>query len=148
MVRERSEGQAGLQRVVFERNLEEDRQRDHRPAQGDVLECLLGDSEPEVGVPEEVWVKEGRRPFAVAADQPTGQRPERERADRDGQPDELAPLLPGQNPQDDAAHADHREDRAPYVDLAGAGVGHVANQLDVEQDDRDHDQLEEETDPP
>ena len=146
--RERSEGQAGLQRVVFERDLEKDRQRDHRAAQGDVLERLLGDPDPEVGVAEKVRVEQGRLSFAVAPHQPTGQRPERERADRDRQPDELAPLLPDQNPQDHAAHADDREDGPRSVDLAGAGVGDVADELDVEQDDRDHDQLEEEADPP
>ena len=97
---------------------------------------------------EKVRVEQGRLSFAVAPHQPTGQRPERERADRDGQPDELAALLPDQNPQDHAAHADDREDGPRSVDLAGAGVGDIADELDVEQDDRDHDQLEEEADPP
>lgn len=113
-----------------------------------VLERLLGDSDPEVGMAEKIWVEQGRLSFAMAPHQPAGQCPERERADRDRQPDELAPLLPDQNPQDHAAHAEDREDRPPSVDLAGAGVGHVADELDVEQDDRDHNQLEEETDPP
>ena len=35
------------------------------------------------GMPEQVRVEQGRLPFAVAPHQPPGQRPERERADRD-----------------------------------------------------------------
>ena len=45
--RQRRDRQAGLHRVVLEHHLQVDRERDHRAAEGDLLEHLLGDAEPE-----------------------------------------------------------------------------------------------------
>ena len=42
----------------------------------------------------------------------------------------------------------HREDRADHVDLPRPGVGHVVDELDLGQHDRDHDDLEPEADAP
>ena len=51
-------------------------------------------------------------------------------------------------PSTSAAHADHGEDRADDVDLARPRVGHVVDELDLRQHDRDHDDLEPEADAP
>ena len=56
--RQRRERQPGLHRVVLERHLQEERQRDHRPAEGDLLHHLLGDPDPEVREPEQVGVEQ------------------------------------------------------------------------------------------
>ena len=67
--------QAGLERVVLEGHLEEQRQRDHRPAQGDLLQHLTRDPGGEVRVPEQVRVEQGHLPLALAPDQPPGEQP-------------------------------------------------------------------------
>ena len=141
--RKRRHRQAGLQRVVFERHLQEDRQRDDRAAHGDLLQHLLGGADPEVREPEQVRVEEGRLGFALLSHEPVGQRSERDRTDRDEQPDQLAAFLPHQNAEDDATHADHGEDRTDPVDLARSGVGHVADKFDPGEHHHDDDGLEE-----
>ena len=61
---------------------------------------------------------------------------------------ELAALLPHEDAEDDATHADHREDRAHDVDLARARVLDVAHHPDARQHDHDDDDLEREPDAP
>ena len=46
--RQRREREAGLHRVVLEHHLQVDRERDHHPAEGDLLQRLRLDPEPEV----------------------------------------------------------------------------------------------------
>ena len=53
-----------------------------------------------------------RLPRPLAPHEPVGEQRERDRSDRDQQADELAAFLPDENAEDEAAHADHREDRA------------------------------------
>ncbi len=66
--RERREGETGLHRVVLEHHLQEDRQRDHRPAERDLLEHLPRDPEPEHLRSEQVGVEQRRlAPRACAA---------------------------------------------------------------------------------
>ena len=102
----------------------------------------------EVREPEQVRVEQRRLPLPLAAHEPPGQQRERDRADRDQQPDGLASFLPHQDPEHDAAHADDGEDRADHVDLPRPGVGDVVDELDLGQHDRDDDDLEHEADPP
>ena len=146
--RERSKGQAGLHRVVLERHLQEDRKRDHRAAQGDLLQHLLGDPDREVRESEQVRVEQRQLPLPLAAHQPVGQQRERDRTDRDQRSYRLAALLPHQDPQDDTTHAEDGQDRADHVDLPGPCVRHVTHELDLRQHDSDDDDLEQETDTP
>ena len=146
--RQRGQRQAGLQGVVLERHLEEQRQGDHGPAQRDLLQHLTRDPGGEVRVPEQVRVEQGHLALALAPDQPPGQQHQRHGTDDHEQADELAALLPDQDPEHHAAHADDGQDRADHVDLARAGVRDVADQPDLAQDDGDDDDLQREPDPP
>src|SRR5512132_1851778 len=56
----------------------------------------------------------------------------------------FAALLPHEDAEHDAAHAEHRQDRTDRVDVAIARVRRVAHPPDVEQDDRDDHGLERE----
>ena len=56
--------------------------------------------------------------------------------------DRLAALLPDEDAQHQAAHAEDREERPDEVDLAWPGVRHVADEPAAEQDDRDDHDLE------
>ena len=140
--------QAGFQGVVLEGHLEEQRQRDHGPAQGDLLQHLTRDAGGEVRMPEQVRVEQRDLLLALAPDQPPGQRHQRDCPDSHEQADELAALLPDQDPEHHAAHADDRQDRADDVDLAGAGVRDVTHQPDLAQHDGDDQHLQAEADPP
>ena len=123
------ERQAGLQGVVLEHHLQVDRQRDHRPAERDrsaasgtrrragTASCRNRSGSSSVGLPSRL-----RR------DEPAGERAERDEADRDQEADELPALLPDEDADHDAAHADGRQDRADDVDAARARVRHVADQ--------------------
>ena len=62
--------------------------------------------------------------------------------------DRLAALLPDEDAEHDAAHAEDGEHRADDVDVARAGVRHVADEPDPGQHDRDDDDLEQEADAP
>ncbi len=99
-------------------------------------------------VGEEVGVEQRRLARALAPHEPAGERPEGEQADRDQDADELAALLPDEDADHDAAHADGRQHRADDVDAARAGVRHVVDQLEADEDDPDHDDLEREADAP
>jgi hypothetical protein len=69
-------------------------------------------------MPEQVRVEQGHLSLAFAPDEPPGQHRERHGPDRHQQADVLAALLPDQDPQHDAAHADDGQDGADDVDLA------------------------------
>ena len=125
--RQRRDGQAGLQRVVLEDHLKEDRERDHRPAQADLLEGLSGDPQPEMPGAEQVRIEQRDRVLALAPDEPPGEQGERRRADDEERADRLAAFLPDEDPEHDAAHPEHREDRADDIDAAVARVRHVAD---------------------
>ncbi len=84
----------------------------------------------------------------MAAHEPPHEAGHRQGAKREQAGDRLATLLPDQDAEHNAAHPDDRERCADRVELAGAGVRHVAHQLDAREDDRDHDNLEKEADPP
>jgi hypothetical protein len=146
--RERREGEARLHRAVLEHHLQVDRQGDHRPAQGDLLEHLLGDAQPEDPRSEEVRIEQRRLPPALAVKEPGDQPCHRQQADREQGDHRLSALLPHQDAQHHSAHADHGEARAHGVDAAGPRVGNVLHQLDAEEHDRDHDVLEQERDAP
>ena len=146
--RERREGQARLQSVVLEHHLQEDRQRDHRPAQGDVLEHLSRDPEPEHRRSEQAGVEQGRLLLARAAQEPVGERPQAHRPDDQQLGDGVAAFLPRQDAEDDPAHAEDREDRTDRVDLSRSRVRHVLDVPDPEKDDGDDQELQPEADPP
>ena len=146
--RERGERQARLQRVVLELDLQEDRQRDHRPAERDVLQHLPGDPEPEVREREQIRIEQRHLALAMAPHEPAGERPQRERADRDQQHDVVAALLPHQDAQHHAAHPEDGQDRADPVDLPLARVRDVLDEPDLRQHDRDDDDLQQEADAP
>ena len=144
----RGDGEAGLHGVVLERHLEEERKGDHRSAQGDLLEHLLGDADAEVQVREELRVEQGGLAASLALDEPVGERREGDRAHGDDETDELAAFLPDEDPQHDPAHAHDGQDGAHHVDLAGPRVGHVLDETDLGQHDGDDHDLETEADPP
>ena len=146
--RERSDGQARLQGVVLELDLQEDRQRDHRPAERDVLEHLPGEPDPEVREREQLRIEQRHLPLAVAPHEPAGERPQRERADRDQQQDVVPALLPHEDAEHHAAHPDHGQDRAAQVDLPLPRVRDVLEQPELRQHDRDDHGLEQEADAP
>ena len=146
--RQRRQRQPGLERVVLEDHLEVDRQGDHRPAQGDLLKTLLGDPEAEDLRREQVRVDQWQLALALLADEPAGQRHERDCADDDEGEDRLAALLPDEDPQHQPAHSDHGQDRPDDVDAARPGEGHVLERPDADEDDHDDDDLEGEADPP
>ena len=104
--RERRQGKSGLHGVVLQRHLQEERQGDHGAAQGDLLEHLLGDADPEVQVLEQVGVQQGGFPATFTLDEPVGERGQRDGADGDDEADIAAALLPDQDAEDDATHAD------------------------------------------
>ena len=108
-----------------------------------VICCSIWPETPAVkfGCRNRSGVEQGDLCLALAPDEPPGQRDQRHGPDRHEQADELAALLPDQDPEHDAAHADDGQDRADDVDLAGAGVGDVADQPDLAQDDGDDDDL-------
>ena len=87
-------------------------------------------------------------PSALAPDEPVGEGGERDGADGHQEADELAALLPDEDAEHDAAHADDGQDGADQVDLARSGVGDVLDEADLGQDDGDDDDLEAEADPP
>ena len=146
--RQRGERQARLHGVVLEHHLQEDRQGDHRAAEGDLLGHLTGDAEPEVLGGEQRRVDQGRLAGAMAAHQPPGEQSEADRTDGDQRDDRFTALLPDEDAEHDAAHADDRQDGPDDVDATVAGELHVAHQSDAREHDRDHDGLEEEGDPP
>ena len=85
-------------------------------------------------------------PCALPAHQPIGKRGQRDHADREEQADGFATLLPRENAQHQAAHAEDREHCADEVDLARARVRHLADEPAAQQHDRDYDDLEQERD--
>ena len=146
--RERREREAGLHRVVLEHHLQVDRQRDHQPAERDLLQRLRRDPEPEVLRREQADVEQRRLALALAPAQPPDERPERDRADGDERADRLAALLPDEDPEHDAAHAERGEDRADDVDALGARVRDVVDEPAAGEHDRDDHDLAEERDAP
>ena len=144
----RRQRQTGLHGVVFEHHLQEDRERDHHAAERDLLQHLLGNPDPEMGGREQVRVEQGQLALALAPDQPVGERREGEDADRDERSDPLAALLPDEDAQHDAAHAQNGEDRADGVDAPWPGVRHILHQADPGEHHPDDDDLQQEADPP
>ena len=69
-------------------------------------------------MPEQVRVEQGDPPVALALEQPPGQEHQRHDPEGQEQADELTALLPHQDPEDHAAHADDRQDRTHHVDVA------------------------------
>jgi hypothetical protein len=80
----------------------------------------------------------------LAPHEPGGQQGHGDHADQQQRGDGLAALLPHEDAEHDAAHAEHRQDGTDRVDVAIARVGRIAHPLDVEQDDRDDHDLERE----
>ena len=146
--RQRRDRETGLHRVVLEHHLQVDRQHDHRPAEGDLLEHLAGDPEPEELRLEQVRIDQRGLACALAAHEPPGERAERDGPDREQRRDGLAALLPDQDPEDDAAHAEDRQDPADRVDLPRARVRRVLHEPDAGQHDHDDHDLAGEGEPP
>jgi hypothetical protein len=63
---------------------------------------LRGDAQPEQGELEEVRIEQRRLALALAPDQPAGERPERDHADRDQEADELPAFLPDEDADHDS----------------------------------------------
>ena len=103
------------------------------PPQGDLLEQLLGDPEPEDPGLEQLRVQQRRLPLALAPAKPEDQRGQGQRPDYQERGDRLAAFLPDQDAEDDAAHAEHGEDRTDQVDGPRPGVGRVADEPDAGQ---------------
>ena len=144
--RERGQRQARLQRVVFEDHLQVDRDGDHRAAERDVLEHLPGDPEPEQLGREQRRIDQRRLALALPAHEPVREPGEGDGADRQEQADGFAALLPDEDAQHQAAHAEDRQNGADEVDLARACVRRVTDESDARQHDRDDDDLEQERD--
>jgi hypothetical protein len=113
--RERGDGEARQQRVVLQHHLQIDRQGDHRPTKGDLLEELLGDPEPEQLGREQLRVEQRRPPLPLAPDEPPDQRRHGDHAERQERGHGLSPLLPHQDAEHDAAHAQDGQDGADHV---------------------------------
>ena len=93
-------------------------------------------------------IEQRHLPLAMAPHEPAGERPQRERADRDQQHDVVAALLPHQDAQHHAAHPHDGQARADRVDLPRSRVRDVLEEPDLRQHDRDDDGLEQEADAP
>ena len=146
--RERSEREPGLQSVVLEHHLQVDRKRDHHSAEGDLLERLRRDAEPEVLRAEELRVDQRGLALALTSHQPPRERAETDRTGCEQHSDRRAPFLPDENPEDDPAHADRRQDRADDVDPPVACVRDIAHPSAPDEHDRDDHDLSCERDPP
>ena len=129
--RERRQRDPGLQRVVLEDHLEVDRKDDHRAAERDLLEHLLGDPEPKQLRAEEARVDQRRLSLALAPHEPPDEQRHRQRAEEQELRDGLASLLPDEDPEHEAAHRDDREHGSDDVDPAGAGVRNVSHEPDA-----------------
>jgi hypothetical protein len=60
----------------------------------------------------------------------------------------LAALLPQEDAEHDAAHAQYRKDRTARVDATRSRVRHVAHELDAGEHDRNDEPLDQERDAP
>ena len=132
--RQRGDRQASLQRVVLQRDLQEDRDDDHRAAEGDLLKHLLGDPDAEVaasakspgssrnGLPSRLR-RTSQRASPKSPTAPTAMRAQHR----------LAALLPHQDAQHDAAHAHDRQRCADSVDASVPGVGDVLDEPDAQR---------------
>ena len=100
------------------------------------------------GKREQPRVEQRRLPLTLAAYQPERQRDQPDCSAHDERRHRFAALLPDQDAQHDTAHSHDGQGRADQVDLAWAGVGDVAHELDVGEHDGDHHDLEEEADSP
>ena len=98
--------------------------------------------------PEQVRVEHRDLALTVAPHEPARERRQRQRAEHDQQHDVVAAFLPDQDAEHHAAHAQDREDRSDDVEVSVARVRDVLDELDLRQDDRDHDHLEQEPDAP
>ena len=86
--------------------------------------CSVCDGDPEAEVlrAEEVGVDQRGLALALALDEPPRERAERDEADGEQRDDGAAALLPDEDAEHDAAHAERGEDRADDVDASVAGV--------------------------
>ena len=84
----------------------------------------------------------------MAPHEPAGERPQRERADRDQERDVVSAFLPYQDAEHHAAHADDGQAGADPIDLPLARVRDVLEQADLRQHDRDDHGLQQEADAP
>ena len=98
--------------------------------------------------PEQARVEERHLPFPLATDEPVREERQRNGSNRHQQADRLAAFLPDEDPEHEAAHAEHGKDGSDEVDLPRPGVGHIVHELDLGQHDRDDDDLEEKADAP
>ena len=113
-----------------------------------MLEHDLGDAVAEQLGREQGRIEQRGLALALASAKPVHQARHRSRPDREEQRDGLAALLPREDPDDEAAHADHREERARDVDRPVSRVGHVADAAAPQKDGCDDERLDEEPDAP
>ena len=114
--RQRREREAGLQRVVLEHHLQEDRQRDHRAAEGDLLQQLAADRRSGTASTRTGPGRSARPCRRACAGRATRRARQADGTDHEQQRDGLAALLPHQDPEHEPAHADDRQHRADHVD--------------------------------
>ena len=128
--RQRGDREPGFERVVAERDLKKDRDDDHRSAERDLLQHLLRDADPEVRRGEQGRVDQHGLAVPLASDEPPRERAQPHDADREQREDRLAALLPDQDAEDDAAHADDGQAGTDPVDAAVARVRDVLHQAE------------------
>ena len=129
-------------------HLQVDRQHDHRPAERDLLQQLPAHARcGRASTRNSSGSISVALPALLAAAQPPREPDHRDDPEADQQADVLAALLPDQDAEDDAAHADDGEHGAAPVDRARARVRHVLDEPDAREHDRDDHGLQRESRP-
>ena len=100
------ERQAGLQRVVAEDELQVDRERDQQSPERYLLEDPLEDPEAEQLRREQRGIEERGLALALPADEPVHERSQRSHPEHEKSRHGFAALLPDEDAEHDAAHAD------------------------------------------
>ena len=118
-------------------------------AQGDLLEEDLGDADAEQLGGEQRRIEQRGLALALAADEPVHQAaPSPPTPIASSSADGLAALLPHEDADDEAAHADHGEERSDHVDRPVTRVRHVPDAAAAQQHGRDDERLDQEPDAP
>ena len=98
--------------------------------------------------PEEIGIDQRRFALPLATDNPGGKTKERDSAADQNRQHILSALLPDQDAEHDAAHAQDGEEPTHDVDLSTARIRHVTHHLDAGEHDADDHYLKQEGDSP